>query len=72
MLPVNRELDAGPLRRYQLDWAGPQFKTMSVTQHLMWAQRNGKSQLTAYIEHGGLPPVIGEWALAGNCPPSLQ
>ena len=39
---------------------------MSVAQHTMWAQRNGKHELTAYIEHGGLPPVIGEWALAGN------
>ena len=41
---------------------------MSVAQHLMWAQRNGKHELTAYIEHGGLPPLIGEWALAGKLP----
>ncbi len=39
---------------------------MSVLQHTAWAQRNGKHELTSYIERGGLPPVIGEWALAGE------
>ena len=38
---------------------------MSVLQHIAWAQRNGKHELTTYLQRGGLPPVIGEWALAG-------
>ena len=61
-----------PLCRYQLDWAGAQFGSMSVAQHTAWAQRNGKHEITSYIERGGLPIVIGEWALAGAHLPWLE
>ena len=46
-----------------LGWA--QFGSMTVAQHTTWAEQNRKRELTTYIERGGLPPIIGEWALAG-------
>ena len=53
------------MRRYQLDWAGPQFKSMSVDQHVQFAMTDQRDQVASYLKKGGLPPVFGEWALAG-------
>ena len=53
------------VRRYQLDWAGPQFKSMSVDNHIQYAMTKQRDQIAGYLKNGGLPPVFGEWALAG-------
>lgn len=53
------------MRRYQLDWAGPQVGSMSVDQHVQFAMTDQRDQVAGYLKKGGLPPVFGEWALAG-------
>ena len=53
------------LLRYQLDWAGPQFNSMSVDQHVQFAMTRQRDQVAGYLKGGGLPPVFGEYALAG-------
>ena len=50
---------------YQVSSAGPQFGSFSVAQQIQYAQ-NQKGALGSYIAKGGLKPLIGEWALAGE------
>ncbi len=52
-------------RRYQTSFAGPQFSSLSVAQQVQYAVNNQR-QLSNYIKGGGLKPMIGEWALAGE------
>ncbi len=52
-------------RRYQTSFAGPQFSSLSVAQQVQYAVNNHR-QLASYIKGGGLKPMIGEWALAGE------
>ena len=52
------------IRRYQTDFAGPQFASLSVQQQIQYAA-NQKGALGRYISGGGLKPLIGEWTLAG-------
>ena len=51
--------------RYQVSFAGPQFAAMTPQQHVDYAQTVEKQLYQGYIAKGGLPPVFGEWALAG-------
>ena len=46
-----------------------EFATLTVEQHVAHARTAQRDDLRAYIARGGLPPVVGEWALAGT--PSL-
>ena len=52
--------------RYQVDFAGPQFAAMSPQQHINYALTVEKPLYQRYLAKGGLPPVFGEWALAGK------
>ena len=38
---------------------------MSVDQHVQFAMTDQRDQVAGYLKKGGLPPVFGEWALAG-------
>jgi len=49
-----------------------EFATLTVAQHVAHARTAQRDDLRAYIARGGLPPVIGEWALAGALPHSLR
>ncbi len=51
--------------RYQVSFAGPQFAPMTPQQHVDYAHTVEKQLYKGYIAKGGLPPVFGEWALAG-------
>ncbi len=54
--------------RYQLDFVDAEFATLTVDQHVAHARTAQQDDLRAYVARGGLPPVIGEWALAGTLP----
>ena len=51
--------------RYQLDWAGPQFGAFTPQQHINYAKTTQVQRMAGYLAKGGLPPIVGEWALAG-------
>lgn len=51
--------------RYQLDWAGPQFGAFTPKQHIDYANTTQVQRMAGYLKKGGLPPIVGEWALAG-------
>ena len=46
------------VRRYQLDWAGPQFKSMSVDQHVQFAMTDQRDQVAAYLKRGRPAPRV--------------
>jgi len=56
-------------RRYQLSWAGPQFGAFTPQQHIDYANTTQVQRMGSYIAKGGLPAIVGEWALAGPSPP---
>ena len=55
--------------RYQLDFVEAEFANLTVEQHVAHARTAQRDDLRAYIARGGLPPVVGEWALAGALSP---
>jgi hypothetical protein len=54
--------------RYQVSFAGSQFNSMTAAQHISYALTEEATLYAGYIARGGLPPMFGEWALAGAWP----
>ncbi len=53
------------LRRYQTSDGGPQFASLTSSQQIAFAQTTQTQQVAKLIKAGGVPPMFGEWAIAG-------
>ncbi len=56
---------ADAARRYQTSDGGPQFASLNSAQQIAYAQTTQTQQVAKLIKAGGVPPMFGEWAIAG-------
>ena len=54
-----------PTCRYQTSDGGPQFASLTSAEQIKYAQTTQTQQVAKLIKAGGVPPMFGEWAIAG-------